>query len=592
MLHVVQGPQQGRKFELPAHEPQLIGRSSEALPISDATVSRRHAELTPDDGRWYLRDLESANGTFVNGKRLSGRIELSPGDQVRCGSTMMVFAILPDVRQDATVALLDHDAFDVTVESRDSSSASGDALLLAGEEADGSRPAAEHLRLIYALTALTASTIDRDELLNKVMDLVFNEFKPDRGFILLQDSPTSRPTPAVVRYRQKPRTLDEGRIPVSRTIIQHTLEKGEGILSTNAMNDQRFRSGDSVQDYGIRSAMCVPIRTAERTFGVLHIDSSLAGFTFTPQQLRLMNAVGQHTGLALQSVEALRQMMKTERLAAMGETVASLSHSIKNILQGLRGGADAVELALHKKDLKLAEEGWPILARNLDRIYALTLNMLTWAKPRSLEIEMLALPNLIREVAELIAPQAERKKATLTMELDDGMPPIPVDAAAMHQALMNVLTNAVEAVPARGGAVRVQTRFHPQRHEACITISDNGPGVPEEVRHSIFDPFVSTKGQRGTGLGLAVTRKVLSQHGGRIELIAAPAPGAKTKKDGADRAAARKPVDAGGVSSEPAWSTTFVLTLPSDRTPAMDLGDTRLPRGAPATEADEDDEFV
>jgi signal transduction histidine kinase len=338
------------------------------------------------------------------------------------------------------------------------------------------------------------------------------------------------------------------------------------------MNDQRFRSGDSVQDYGIRSAICVPMRTVERTFGVIHIDSSLANFTFSPQQLRLLNAVGQHTGLALQSAEALGHMMKTERLAAMGETVASLSHSIKNILQGLRGGADAVELALNKRDLKLAEEGWPILARNLDRIYALTLNMLAWAKPRALEIDMVSLPKLLSEVAELIQPQAERKKATLTLHLDEDMPPIPADAAAMHQALMNVLTNAVEAVPSRGGVIAVHTKFDADRHEAQVRVSDNGPGVPAEVRKGIFEPFMTTKGQRGTGLGLAVTRNILQQHGGRIELV--------------------EPCEASVLPSDegaPTAGTSFVLVLPSDRTPAMDLGDTRLPR--PTAMVEDEHEF-
>jgi signal transduction histidine kinase len=559
VLHIVQGPQRGRKFELPAHEPQMIGRSSESLPIVDATVSRRHAELTPDDGKWYLRDLHSANGTFVNGRRIEARVQLAPGDQIRCGSTTLVFALTPDqaaASGNPTLAMMDADAFDVTVESK--ARASHEAATLANENDEAS----EHLRLIYALTALTSSVIDREELLNKVMDLVFNEFRPDRGFILLQDSPAARPEPAVVRYRQRPRTLDEGRIPVSRTIVQHTLEKGEGILSTNAMNDQRFRSGDSVQDYGIRSAICVPIGTAERTFGVIHIDSSLANFTFTPQQLRLMTAVGQHTGLALQSAEALSQMMKTERLAAMGETVASLSHAVKNILQGLRGGADAVELALRKQDMKLAQEGWPILARNLDRIYALTLNMLTWAKPRAIEIEMVSLDKLVREVVDLIQPQTERKKAALQLELPTDMPAIPLDPAAMHQALMNVLTNAVEAIPAKGGVIRVRTGFDPDKHEARIVISDNGPGVPDAVRESIYEPFMTTKGQRGTGLGLAVTRKIVLQHGGRIDVSSAP------ELSGA----------------------TFSIALPADRIPAMDLGDTRQPR--PATVSDNDSDFA
>lgn len=544
VLHVLQGPDRGKKFELPAHEPQLIGRSTESLPITDATVSRRHAELTPDEGKWYLRDLHSANGTFVNGQRITQRVQLAPGDQIRCGSTLLVFALTPDEQRPDTVSLMPAEAFDVTVESQ---LKSGDIISPAA--LDLAQAAAEHLRVIYSLTALTASTIDRTELLERVMDLVFNEFQPDRGFILLQESPTDRPEPAVVRYRVRPRTVDEGRIPVSRTIVQHTLEHGEGILSTNAMNDDRFRSGDSVRDYGIRSAICVPIKTSERTFGVLHIDSSLANFTFTEQQLRLLNAIGQHTGLALQSAEVLSTKVHTERLAAMGQTVASLSHSIKNILQGLRGGADAVELALKKGDLQLAKEGWPILARNLDRIYALTLNMLAYSKKHDLEIDLISLHSLIQEAVELIQPQCERKRAGLILDLCDDMPPIPADANALHQALMNVLTNAVEAVPVKQGVITIKTRYISSLQLAEISISDNGVGIDPEWQEQVFEAFVSTKGQRGTGLGLAVSRKIVNEHSGDILL-----------------------------QSHPGQGSTFIITLPADRAIDLDPGDTKLPR--------------
>jgi len=376
----------------------------------------------------------------------------------------------------------------------------------------------------------------------------------------MQESPTARPEPVVVRYKVRPKTLDEGRIPVSRTIIQHTLERNEGVLSTNAMNDSRFRSGDSVRDYGIRSAICVPIRSGERTFGVIHIDSSLINFTFTEEQLRLMNAIGQHTGLALQSAEVLSGKVQTERLAAMGQTVASLSHSIKNILQGLRGGADAVELALNKGDLTLAKEGWPILGRNLDRIYALTLNMLAYSKQRPLEIELTPLHRLIQEAAELIQPQCDRKRVGLILDLPEDMPPIPADANALHQALMNLLINAVEAAPEKKGVITVTTRYITESREAEISVSDNGPGIEPEWQEQIFHAFTSTKGQRGTGLGLAVTRKIVQEHGGRIEL--AP--------------------------QVPGKGTTFVITLPSDYA-GMDSGDTRLPRAISSAQQGEDE---
>lgn len=516
ILHVIQGPDRGKKYELPPHEPQLIGRSTEALPITDSTVSRRHAELTPDDGRWFLRDLDSSNGTFVNGKRIAGRVELSPGDQIRCGSTLLSFAATPDgpPAGSSTIRLLPPEAFDVTVEH--TTDVSSESMVLG--EPDPTRAAPEHLRVIYDLTAITAGAFEQDELLQKVMDLVFGEFRPDRGFILLVEDPEAVPTPAAVRYRDHPRTIDEGRIPVSRTIIQHALQKRAGLLTTNAMNDTRFQAGDSVRDYGIRSALCVPIMAGDRIFGVIHIDSQLANFTFTESQLLLLSAIGQHAGLALLNLELVRRRVQTERLAAVGEAVASVSHSIKNILQGLRGGADAVELAINRGDLELAQQGWAILSRNLDRILSLTLNMLTYSKPPTLDLELSSINALINDVAELIRPQAERKRAALMMDLEEELPPIPMDSTAMHQALMNIVINAVEAVASKTGVVTVRSRFDEARQQAIVEVADNGPGIAEEFRQSAFEPFVSSKGQRGTGLGLAVTRKIVREHRGTIEL--------------------------------------------------------------------------
>lgn len=556
VLHVLQGPDRGKKFELPAEEPQLIGRSSESLPLSDGTVSRRHAELTPDDGRWYLRDLESANGTFVNGEPISQeRYLLSPGDQIRCGSTLVVFATAPGDERSTRVRMLGPAEMDVTVESR--VDPNEDSMILA--EPDPVKAAMNHLRVIYDLTALTASDVEREPLLEKIMDLVFEEFKPDRGFILLllgDDNAPHRFDPVVVRHRERPKKpLEEGEIPVSHTIIQHAIKQGQGVLSTNAMSDTRFRAGDSVQNYGIRSAICVPIPAGERILGVISIDSSLAQFTFTDSQLRLLNAIAQHTGLALVSAEAVSSRMQTERLAAIGETVAWLSHSIKNILQGLRGGADAVELALKRGDLELAREGWPILARNLDRIFSLTLNMLAFSKQRELDLELSPLAPLLREIAQLIQPQFDRKRVGLILDLDADVPPIPIDHSVVHQAVMNLVTNALDAVRAKAGVVTISTAFDGESKEARVVVADNGPGIGEQHLEEIFSAFHSTKGQRGTGLGLAVTRKIIEEHGGRIE-----------------------------VTSEPGQGATFAIVLPSES--LIDAADTRLPRPMPHADLD------
>ncbi len=558
ILSVIQGPDKGRRFELPDHEPQLIGRSSEALPITDNAVSRRHAELTPDDGAWYLRDLQSQNGTWVNGNRIDQRTRLRPGDQIRVGQTLFVFGQTesrdPDIVRVVGPRHVES-SVERTLPSGGGVGRNDDSIILAEPEPQAA--AVDHLRVIYRLTTmLSTQVLDRQQLLSKVLDLTFAEFKPERGCIMLTTTGDDSLEPAVVKYREPPRDQDEARIHVSRTILQHVIKKNEGVLSSNAMTDPRFASGDSVQRFFIRSAVCSPIRFRERTFGAIYIDSSIANYTFTPEQLALLNAIGQHTGLALYSAELNQQMLQSERLAAIGETVATLSHSIKNILQGLRGGADVVEMGLKKDDLKIAKGGWTILKRNLDRIISLTVNMLAFSRQRRIEIELTRLSATIEDCAQLLEPACSAKQVAMILDLDPEMPPVPLDAPLMHQAMMNLMTNAVEAVESGKGAITVRTHYVPAGTrpkqlvpEVEVIVIDNGPGIPKAKQPWIFEPFNTTKGARGTGLGLAVAKRIAEEHGGSISL-----------------------------ESEEGKGATFKITLPADPGSAIDPSATADPK--------------
>ena len=161
VLTLMQGPDKGRVFRLPANEPQLIGRSSEALPLSDDTVSRRHAELTPDQGEWFIRDLSSQNGTYLNGTRITGRRRLHPGDQIRVGGSVLNFGEddqQSDAMGDASVVrLLDKDFVDFDIDYALPSNA--DSMLL--REPEPTAAAVDHLRVLYQLTPPTASNCSR-----------------------------------------------------------------------------------------------------------------------------------------------------------------------------------------------------------------------------------------------------------------------------------------------------------------------------------------------------------------------------------------------------------------------------------------------
>lgn len=546
VLTVIQGPDKGKKYELPDHEPQLIGRSSEALPISDNAVSRRHAELTPDDGVWYIRDLDSQNGTYVNGVRIEGRTRLRAGDQVRTGQTLFVFGQTESADPDV-VRVVGPRELEASVERALPSvplmggGGNEDSVILAVPEPRAA--AVDHLRVIYKLTTLLATrAMGPEELARGVLELVFAEFQPERGCVMMTGPGGAGPTPVAVKYREAPLDADEAKIRVSRTILQHVLSEGEGVLSSNAMTDPRFASGDSVQRLHIRSAVCSPVRFRDRTYGAIYIDSSVANYTFTAEQLALLNAIGQHTGLSMANAELYAGKLQSERLAVMGETVAMLSHSIKNILQGLRGGADVVEMGLKKEDLRIARGGWPILKRNLDRIISLTTNMLAFSRQRTVEVELTPVAHLLEDCAELVRPQAEGKQVAVIVDVDPEMPPVPLDAPLVHQAVMNLLTNAIDAVAPETGVVTVKAVYHPGQASVQagvralgglvaagagpetrgakveIAVIDNGPGIPRSKQPWVFQPFNTTKGIKGTGLGLAVAKRIAEEHGGAIAL--------------------------------------------------------------------------
>ncbi len=536
-LTVIEGPDEGKTFVLPTGEPQLIGRSSEALPITDNTVSRRHSELTPDGDVWYLSDLKSQNGTLVNNVAIVNRIRLETGDKIRVGATVLLFGEPADIIKRPSVLITDDYDLETEVEARIIAPSESFIAPEAAEDSPASDAAVDHLRIIYSLTAITARIVNERELLEAVMDLVFTEFKPERGVVMIPGATDEdQMVPGVVRYAKEQNPEEVQTIHVSRTILNAAMI-GEGVLSTNAMTDPRFAAGDSVQKYKIRSAICAPVVFGDHFFGAIYIDSSTQNHAFVREQLALLNAVGQHTGLALANADEHLKRVNSERMAAIGETVASLSHSIKNILQGLRGGADVVEIGLNKNDLAIAQNGWGILRRNLDRIASLTINMLAFGRKLQLELELSRLNKIADDCAMLLEKQCQEKGIALIIDADAEMPPIMVDPNLIHQAMMNLLANALEAVAPETGVITVRVAFNESRPDpnkpgamlrpaATITVIDNGPGVEEDKLAWIFEPFNTTKGLKGTGLGLAVTKRIVYEHKGRIRLESTPGKGA------------------------------------------------------------------
>jgi signal transduction histidine kinase len=275
------------------------------------------------------------------------------------------------------------------------------------------------------------------------------------------------------------------------------------------------------------------------TLGVLYLDTRStardivahndpAGGKFTEDHLALASAIAHQAALAVEETQYYQAMVQSERLAAIGQTVATLSHHIKNILQALNSGSEILEMGLKDMDKGLLQQGWRMAANAQRKISDLVMDMLSYSKEREPAVAPTNLNEVARDVVELMDGRARELGIKLECSLGDNVPIVPVDAEGIHRALMNVVGNAFDAVEERKDPkVTVGTRLDPEPGWVRLLVLDNGVGIPPQKAAEIFKPFVSSKGSRGTGLGLAVSRKILREHGGDIVVQSQPGKGSK-----------------------------------------------------------------
>lgn len=345
-LKIITGPLRGQNFELKKQGwAKIIGRGSEKVDIRvpDNAISRQHAEFSFRDGQWAVRDLDSSNGTFINEVRIGEIVRLRDGDQIRCGSTVLLFE---------------------------------------NEQADLLKPSEQ----------------------------------------------SSEHTP-----------------------IELVFDPGETMVA-------------------------------------IAFDS-------------------------LQSKQAVEQR---QRMMQAGQAALNLSHGIKNILQAVRSGQDVMDDAFGQRDVDQAKKAWSILKRNLDKIQKLVLDMLKFSKEEPPRRQPCQFNRLVETVVQTLRPQADQRQVGITIQADEHLDLVSIDPDQMQDVIMNLLLNAIEAVPQQTGQVIVHTEQDDVAKEIILRVSDNGKGI-EDVR-SIFEPFHSEKPHVGTGLGLSIAKKIIQLHQGTIQV--------------------------------------------------------------------------
>jgi signal transduction histidine kinase len=381
-----------------------------------------------------------------------------------------------------------------------------------------------HWEIMYRTSLAVSRTLDINRLLEQIVDLIFQWVQCDHACVMLTDTSTGELNPV---YRKNRRPQSNHQITISKTILDYVLKKEEGVMTSDAKDDRRWTSSASIEASGVCEAICVPMRGRYGVVGVLYIDtivnadreSKSTGLNvFNEEHLKMMVTIGHQAALAIEDTNFYQSTLQAEKLAAVGQTIANLSHHVKNILQGLKGGGYMINEGLKKEDLGPVRDGWEICQKTHARIESMVLDMLTMSKQREPKRESTDLVQLIHDVITIANVSAQDAKVQLDWIPPQTHKPIFVDPEGIHRAILNLVLNAIDATGGRPDA-QVSLELLQDNHSTQIKIQDNGIGIPKSQLKSIFSLFESTKGNRGTGLGLPVSQKIIQEHGGDISVV-------------------------------------------------------------------------
>lgn len=316
------------------------------------------------------------------------------------------------------------------------------------------------------------------------------------------------------------------------------MHAGEGIASAVMEKRMVINTGD-VQRYPqyislheasqIKSLLAAPIATDEECLGTISVQSSMPN-GFTSDHERLLANLGTDAAIAIKNAQLYKelkmslrereqtqeQLIRVEKMAALGRLVASLAHEINNPLQALRSGFGLLLKPSMSDDKR--QQYLEVASKEIERLIAIVERVLGFYRPSrgygQAEAKATNINALIDETLILAGKQLEHARVLVHRQLYDTLPLVTIYEDQLKQVFLNLILNALQAM-SNGGELKVSTELASNGSEVAITFSDTGTGITEQDLPQLFEPFFTTR-TNGTGLGLAITYTLVDRHGGRI----------------------------------------------------------------------------
>jgi two-component system, NtrC family, sensor kinase len=285
----------------------------------------------------------------------------------------------------------------------------------------------------------------------------------------------------------------------------------------DAQHDPRVhKEADEVAHFVTESLLAVPMLEEDRLVGVLEAINKRTSGGFTDFDERVLEMFSSLAVSVLARARLVEEKVESERMAATGRTVTGLSHYTKNLLAGVSAGMEFFDEGMASENVELLRQGWPVLRRSVERIRGVVEDMLAYSTPRKPLYGCCRIRTVCEEAIDALRGVSQDPNRSAELDLKNAPESWSLDERGICHCLSNLLVNAADAVASESGRVRL--RVYTEDNRLVLEVEDNGPGVSEEHRYAIFEAFFSTKGAQGTGLGLAVTRKIVQEHGGTVSV--------------------------------------------------------------------------
>jgi len=420
-----------------------------------------------------------------------------------------------------------------------------DAVMRVRRSEQALRRRNRELAALIEINRMVTSSLDLEEVLEATMQGIREILHVEAGALILLDEESGELT-----YR-KSLGPDEwrptGSIQPGDGLVGHVIASGEPKRVNDLERDPHFSGGRGEAMQGIvpEAILCAPLTIRDRTIGAIELINKLDG-SFEEQDLDLLIAMAASVAVAVDNANLYAELaefaeeversqaklVQAEKMAAIGRLAASLAHEVNNPLQAIH---NSLHLTLHEGLEEERQREYLGMAQGeVERLITIVQRMLDFYRPSCGGVEPADVNQIVEKVLSLIQKRLEHGDIEVHAELTDDLPAVPIVSDQISQVVLNLLINAVEAMPT-GGRIWLKTELSSEGENVLVRLRDSGPGMSAEQVNRLFEPFYTTK-PGGTGLGMAISYGIIERHGGAIDVL-----------------------------SDPGQGTTFVVALPVNR---------------------------